>query len=171
MPFFTQNNLVLSKRLDFESMTEALKMIRAKEHLTHEGLAKIKELHAQMNSKRDRYNIDHGTIEISNDWLRGFVDAEGSFYASVTPNKTSALGYRVVATFAISQTASEKPVLEAIQTYLGCGFIKTRSPNIPGRLPVCEYRVNAIKDILNVVLPFFQCKPSTNDEKTQLPGF
>jgi hypothetical protein len=87
VPYFTQNNLVLSKRLDFESMTEALKMIRAKEHLTHKGLAKIKELHAQMNSKRDRSNIDHGTIEISNDWLRGFVDAEGSFYASVTPTE------------------------------------------------------------------------------------
>lgn len=159
MPFFTKNHLVLSKRLDFESMTEALKMIRAKEHLTHEGLAKIKELHAQMNSKRDRSNIDHGTILISNDWLRGFVDAEGSFYVSVTPKKTSALGYCVVATFAISQTASEKPVLEAIQTYLGCVFIKTRSPNIPGRLPVCEYRVNAIKDILNVVLPFFNANP------------
>jgi len=159
VPFFTQNNLVLSKQLDFESMTEALKMIRAKEHLTHEGLAKIKELHAQMNSKRDRSNIDHGTIEISNDWLRGFVDAEGSFYASVTPNKTSALGYRVVATFAISQTASEKPVLEAIQSFLGCGFIRTRTPNIPGRLPVCEFQVNAFKDILNVVLPFFNANP------------
>ena len=132
-------------------------MIRAKEHLTHEGLAKIKELHAQMNSKRDRSNIDHGIIGISNDWLRGFVDAEGSFYASVTPNKTSALGYRVVATFAISQTASEKPVLEAIQSFLGCGFIRT--PNIPGRLPVCEFQVNAFKDILNVVLPFFNANP------------
>jgi LAGLIDADG endonuclease len=76
-----------------------------------------------------------------------------------TPNKTSALGYRVVATFAISQTASEKLVLEAIQSFLGCGFIRTRSLNIPGRLPVCEFQVNAFKDILNVVLPFFNANP------------
>lgn len=87
------------------------------------------------------------------------MDAEGSFYASVTPKKMSALGYCVVATFAISQTASEKPVLEAIQSFLGCGFIRTRSPNIPGRLPVCEYQVNSFKDILNVVLPFFNANP------------
>ena len=98
------------------------------------------------------------------------MDAEGSFYASVTPNKTSALGYRVVATFAISQTASEKPVLEAIQTYLGCGFIKTSFPNIPGRFPVCEYRVNAIKDILNVVLPFFNANPLLTTKRLNYLG-
>jgi hypothetical protein len=80
-------------------MKKALQMIRGKEHLTPEGLAKIQEIHAQMNLKRDRSTIDHGSIEITEDWLRGFVDAEGSFYISVTPNKTSALGYRVIATF------------------------------------------------------------------------
>ena len=104
-----------------------------------------------MNSKRDRSNIDHGTIEISNDWLRGFVDAEGSFYASVTPNKTSALGYRVVATFAISQTASEKPVLEAIQSFLGCGFITKDS----GDREVWYYRCDNIEELENKIVPFF----------------
>jgi len=49
-------------------MKKALQLIRGKEHLTPEGLAKIQEIHAQMNLKRDP--IDHGTIEITEDWLR-----------------------------------------------------------------------------------------------------
>ena len=42
----------------------------------------------------------------------------------MTPNKTSALGYRVIATFSITQTACEKPVLEAIQKFLVVGLSK-----------------------------------------------
>jgi len=159
VPFFDQFNLVSSKNLDFQDMKKALQMIRGKEHLTPEGLAKIQEIHAQMNLKRDRSTIDHGTIEITEDWLRGFVDAEGSFYSSVTPNKTSALGYRVIATLSITQTVSEKPVLEAIKKYIGCGFIKTKPAKNPGGRAVCEYQVNAFKDILNVIIPFFNANP------------
>lgn len=81
LPFFDRFNLVTSKFLDFQDMKKALKMIRAKEHLTPEGLAKIQELHAQMNLKRDRSTKGiHGTIEITDQWLQGFVEAEGSFY-------------------------------------------------------------------------------------------
>jgi len=135
-------------------------MIRAKEHLTPEGLAKIQELHAQMNLKRDRSTKGfHGTIEITDQWLQGFVEAEGSFYISVTPNKTSALGYRVVATFSISQTECEKPVLEAIQKHLGCGFIKTKPVTTPGGRPVCEFKVNSFKYLLNKIIPFFDANP------------
>jgi uncharacterized protein YunC (DUF1805 family) len=65
----------------------------------------------------------------------------------------------VIATLSITQTVSEKPVLEAIKKYIGCGFIKTKPAKNPGGRAVCEYQVNAFKDILNVIIPFFNANP------------
>jgi hypothetical protein len=39
------------------------------------------------------------------------------------------------------------------------GHIKTKPAKKPGGRAVCEYQVNAFKDILNVIIPFFNANP------------
>jgi len=145
-------------------MKEALRMIAQGKHLDPEGLAQIKAIHSRMNTKRDRSGFNHGNIQLSANWIRGFIDAEGCFYVGVSPNKTSRLGYRVITSFSVIQTAVERPVLVALQYFFGgIGSIVSRKS---GRgKPTFEYRVVGIQDLLTVIIPFFQANPLLTTKK------
>jgi hypothetical protein len=98
-------------------------------------------------------------LKLPSKWITGFSAGEISFNLTLENKSSYKLGVRPRVSISLPQDERDLSILIAIQNHLGCGFIRTRSPNIPGRLPVCEYRVNAIKDILNVVLPFFNANP------------
>ena len=98
-------------------------------------------------------------LKLPSKWITGFSAGEISFNLTLENKSSYKLGVRPRVSLSLPQDERDLSILIAIQTYLGCGFIKTSIPNIPGRLPVCEYQVNSFKDILNVVLPFFNANP------------
>ena len=51
-PFFVKYPLHGIKVLDFQDFAKAGDIIKGKEHLTKEGLAKIEEIKSRMNTKR-----------------------------------------------------------------------------------------------------------------------
>lgn len=53
IPFFTKYPLIGSKKLDFYDFCEAALIIKNKDHLTEEGLDKIKKIKLRMNTKRN----------------------------------------------------------------------------------------------------------------------
>jgi len=51
IPFFTENKLKTSKNRNYEYFKEVLEICIRKEHLTLEGLEKIKEIKRKLNKK------------------------------------------------------------------------------------------------------------------------
>jgi hypothetical protein len=98
-------------------------------------------------------------LKLPSKWIAGFSAGEISFNLTLENKSSYKLGLRPRVSISLPQDKRDLSILISIQNHLGCGFIRTRSLNIPGRLPVCEFQVNAFKDILNVVLPFFNANP------------
>jgi len=129
-------------------------MMVNKEHLTQKGLDKIKEISQGMNNKRDYSLLDQpgSPVITPAGVILGFVDAEACFYAKVTPNKTSKLGYRVILSFSIFQHERDHSLLESIRNFFGCGSIVVKSK---GKNPSFEFKIVGINDLSSIVLPFF----------------
>ncbi len=49
VPFFVKHPLKTKKRLDFQKFKRVLRMMQAGEHLTPQGIAKIRDIAAKMN--------------------------------------------------------------------------------------------------------------------------
>jgi len=52
IPFFLKNKILGEKSKDFNDWCKGVEILKAKEHLTEQGLAKITELRNSMNKKR-----------------------------------------------------------------------------------------------------------------------
>lgn len=85
VPFFRQNPLLTSKRLDFELWAECADLMKQKLHLTKEGLNKIKKINESLNVKTDdrKSSLPKGPITLTDDWVLGFLEGDGSFYMQV----------------------------------------------------------------------------------------
>jgi hypothetical protein len=161
IPIFDEYPLLTSKNLDYQDFKIVVEMMLKGEYLTKDGLSKIKLIHANLNTKRNRTNLIHNLPEkINPDWLIGFIDAEGNFYFKVTPNKISKLGYRVIICFSIAQRAIELPVFENIKNYFNCGYIVINKSRInEGKLPMMEYRIVGLNDLNQILIPFLETYP------------
>ena len=152
IPFFDQYPLLTTKYANYNDFKTVVTMMVNKEHLTQEGLNKIVKISQGMNTKRDYSLFKNTNPVISPNWLLGFVDAEGCFYAKVTPNKTSKLGYRVIVFFSIYQHGRDHLILKGIQNFFGCGSLTEKSR---GDSLSFEYKVVGINDLSTKIIPFF----------------
>ena len=60
VPFFEKHKLLSAKRVDFEQFRTVLLMMKRKQHLTLEGLEKIREIQLKMNRKKSK--IESGSL-------------------------------------------------------------------------------------------------------------
>ncbi len=81
-------------------------------------------------------------------YLVGFVDGEGSFNISFKVRKDYRNGIQVYPSFNISQ--KEEDILIWIKNFLNCGTIRNRGDG------VYYYEVHSLKDLNDIVLPFFR---------------
>lgn len=153
IPFFDKHPLLSSKIANYGDFKKIVLMMINQEHLTQKGLDEIMIISRGMNTNRDYSLLNRPDFSVSADWILGFVDAEGCFYAKVTPNKTSKLGYRVILSFSIFQHERDYYILEAIKNYFGCGSIVKRTK---GKNPSFEFRIVGINDLSDIIIPFFE---------------
>lgn len=133
-------------------------MMERKEHATVEGLPTIRELKDKMSPKGVNCIIQPQPNKLLNpEQIRGFVDAEGCFYVSVTKNSTSKLGYRVVCSFSVSQDTIELSVLESLWNFFNCGSIPPQSNK--DKIITYEYRVTGLTDLQTKIILFFDNYP------------
>jgi len=85
-------------------------------------------------------------------FLSGFIDAEGCFSIGISKHKTCKTGYNVAAVFAIHLHYKDLALLKEIQAFLGVGNIYINKNTV-------RYSVNSHKEILNVIIPFFDRYP------------
>jgi hypothetical protein len=170
IPHLDKYPLLTSKYLNYLTFKKAIKMLENKEHLTLQGIEKLKNMASQMNTNRTfeekgQFCQEHTSKStISPEWIQGFTDAEGCFYFYMgKPNikgKESSTWY-LQASLEIAQNTHDVAVLELIQSFFGCGIIKPKRTNNELKTAqsvrsVSRYVVSNLSDVMNVIIPFFE---------------
>ena len=98
-------------------------------------------------------------------WVTGFVDGEGCFSIGFVrqPDRTSRKGYKtgyqVSHDFVVVQGAKSVQVLHELREFFGVGSVYANARHDNHREPMYLYTVHRRKDLLEVVVPFFQQHP------------
>jgi hypothetical protein len=83
------------------------------------------------------------------DYVCGFIDGEGCFTLHIVKRKTSLLGLYFTRSFSVFQNTISANVLEEIQDFFECGFIrKDRNTS--------KYPVRDLKNLQQKIIPFFK---------------
>ncbi len=64
-------------------------------------------------------------MELSADWVVGFVDAEGCFHVSVNRHPEMAAGYQVLPEFVVVQHSRDRQLLHALKRFFGAGTVRS----------------------------------------------
>ncbi len=86
-------------------------------------------------------------MELSRDWVVGFVDAEGCFHVSVNQCPNMSVGFQVLPEFVVVQHRRDRHVLMALKRFFGVGIVRRnhddrdclRIRNIDGLCKVCDF--------------------------------
>ncbi len=63
-------------------------------------------------------------MELSPDWVVGFVDGEGCFHVSVLRHPDMRTGYQVLPEFTVVQHERDLQILYALKAFFGCGVVR-----------------------------------------------
>ena len=91
-------------------------------------------------------------MELSADWVVGFVDGEGCFHVSINRHPEMTVGFQVLPEFVVVQHERDRQVLMAVKRFFGFGVVRS---NHGDRL--C-YRVRELES-LGKVCDFFLRHP------------
>ena len=162
---FDSYPLITQKSADYLLFKQAIAIIKNKEHLSREGLLKLVGIKATLNwGLSDKFKESFPTakgvvrpsviyntlnVKIKNlNWIRGFIDAEGSFQVITQNNRNVSLR------FSLTQHIKDEELLKDIITYLNCG----RYYKSPGRNEG-QYLVTIFSDINDKLIPFLNEYP------------
>ena len=88
-------------------------------------------------------------------YLAGFLDADGSIYVRVKPNKSYHFGFQIAPTIAFFQSQKEEKRIKAIQKYYGLGYLRKRNDGIIEWIVGDE---KGLRFILKNTIPHLQLK-------------
>ena len=91
-------------------------------------------------------------MELSADWVVGFVDGEGCFHVSINRHAEMTVGFQVLPEFVVVQHERDRQVLMAVKRFFGFGVVRS---NHGDRL--C-YRVRELES-LGKICDFFLQHP------------
>jgi hypothetical protein len=168
--------LITQKRADYLLFKQAIVIIKNKEHLSIEGILKLVGIKATLNwGLSDKFKESFPTakavvrpsviyntlnVKIKNlNWIRGFIDAEGSFQV-ITQNTNVSLR------FSLTQHIKDEVLLKDIVTYLNCGrYYKSPTRNEG------QYLVTVFSDINDKIIPFLNEYPLIGTKKEDYLDF
>ena len=173
---FDSYPLITQKSADYLLFKQAIAIIKNKEHLSIEGLLKLVGIKATLNwGLSDKFKESFPTakavvrpsviyntlnVKIKNlNWIRGFIDAEGSFQV-ITQNTNVSLR------FSLTQHIKDEVLLKDIVTYLNCGrYYKSPTRNEG------QYLVTVFSDINDKIIPFLNEYPLIGTKKEDYLDF
>lgn len=174
---FDSYPLITQKRADYLLFKQAIAIIKNKEHLSTKGILKLVGIKATLNwGLSDKFKESFPTakavvrpsviyntlnVKIKNlNWIRGFIDAEGSFQV-ITQNNTN-----VSLRFSLTQHTKDEELLKDIVTYLNCGrYYKSPTRNEG------QYLVTVFSDINDKLIPFLNEYPLLGTKKDDYLDF
>lgn len=102
--------------------------------------------------------------QLKPDFITGFIDAEGSFVIHVRETPKSKTGWEVLAIFQVYLHIKEQDLLEEIRVSLGVGRIYKGKNSV-------ELRVASLKDLTNVIIPYFTKYPLISKKRADFELF
>lgn len=168
--------LITQKQADYLLFKEAVNLLKNKKHLSPTGLLELLGIKAALNwglSEKFKESFpevvpaNRPKVELSKirnfNWIRGFVEAEGSFQVVIQKIKDkSAVSLR----FTITQHSRDEKLLKDIVTYLNCGrYYKTPNRNEG------QYMVTDFSNIYGKIIPLFKEYPLIGNKKEDYLDF
>ena len=103
-------------------------------------------------------------MELSPEWVVGFVDGEGCFFVGIQRNPTVTIGMQVIPEFRVVQHARDMDILHALKRFFGFGRV---CQNHGDRW---EYRVRRIEH-LREIAHFFAKHPLRTKKRVDARKF
>ncbi len=103
-------------------------------------------------------------LELTSDWVAGFVDGEGCFHVSLQRHPEMTAGYQVLPEFVVVQHERDINILHALKRFFGCGVVRR---NHDERF---AFRVRSLKD-LEKVCDFFVRHPLKTKKNVECRKF
>ena len=156
---FEMYPLLTQKLSDFILFKKVFEIMKLKEHLNIEGILKIANIKASMNTKLGEIDIPNivpvslpslplvTVRDISPYWLAGFTSGDGCFSVSVIKSKAK-LGETSWIRFILTQHNRDENLMKVIAAYLGCGKINKDSK-------ATYLVVQRLLDIIKTIIPLF----------------
>ena len=95
---------------------------------------------------------------VSADYIVGLTDGEGCFYVNVR-NRNPQWRPKVETHFYIKLKEDNKALLEGVKEFFDCGAVYFQKENRPNHPSCYRFEINSHKDVLRVVIPFFEQHP------------
>lgn len=103
-------------------------------------------------------------MDLTPDWVVGFVDGEGGFYVSVRQDPTTDVGYRVVPEFCVVRPSRDIQVLYALKRFFRCGVVRKYADDR------YVYRVQKL-ECLELICDFFLRHPLKTKKNVEFRKF
>lgn len=161
MAHFDKYPLITQKLADYLLWRKAMIMVFERKHLSMEGLCEIVGIKSSLNLGLSPV-LQEGFPETlpcerplvvdqvipSEDWVVGFVSAEGCFF--VTKHRSSRLGWKVGVAFILTQHNRDEVLMRTFVDYFGCGSYYPHSTRDIG-----EYKCQDFHNNYNKIQQFF----------------
>lgn len=170
IPHFDKYPLLTQKQADFLLFKEIALLMKNKEHLTPEGIAKIVAIKASMNlGLSDKLSLAFPvkpfprpviqTLTIPDfNWITGFAEGDSSFFINLYKVKDTKTKFSVKLMFRLAQHTRDLELLKLIRKNLNCGTIQLDNRTIRSNNMV-NYTVTEFYDIYSIIMPFFKQYP------------
>ena len=103
-------------------------------------------------------------MDLSPDWVVGFVDGEGCFYVGINSHPEMPLGYQVLPEFRVVQHERDIQVLYALKRFFRCGVVRRN------REDRYELRIRKLSCLQEVVM-FFERHPLKTKKNVDFKKF
>ncbi len=103
-------------------------------------------------------------MDLSPDWVVGFVDGAGRFYVDINPHPEMTLGYQVWPEFRVVQHERDVQVLYALKRFFRCGIVRRN------REDRYELRIHKLA-CLERVVAFFERHPLKTKKHVEFKKF
>ena len=161
IPHFCKYPLITQKRADFELFKAVVELVKAKEHLTMEGINNIVSIKASLNWGLSELLLKYfpnvlptarpsfaEPDNIDPHWLSGFSEAEGCFDCSIRKSKTHTNGYQILLRFTLVQHLRDYKIINKFWQFFNCGVLGENSS-------CAVFTVTKLSDIHEKIVPFF----------------
>ena len=103
-------------------------------------------------------------MNLTHDWVVGFVDGEGCFFVGINKQPEMSLGYQVLPEFRIVQHEKDIQILYALKKFFRCGVVRR---NHEDRF---ELRIRKLNCLIKVV-EFFEKHPLQTKKNADFKKF
>ena len=88
-------------------------------------------------------------MDLSAQWITGFVDGEGCFHIGISNHPQMTSGVQILPEFTVVQHQNDVQILYALKSYFKCGVVRVNHGD-----RMC-YRVRNLDHLSKIIIPFF----------------